>query len=133
MVKVMVLEYEIRDREGRIIGSSKFEGLMRVRLGTGELWQELEEKLRGLKQGDEAEFEITVPYDEKKIKRLPRKEIPLDEIAEGEQVFIETPAGSYPARIRGVEGEHVIIDLNPPYAGEKVVYKVKVIYTEELI
>ena len=132
MVKVLVLEYEIKDKEGRIIGSSKFEGPLRVKLGVGEIWKELEENLKNLSAGEEAEFQIHVPYEESKVKKIKRNLLPFEELKEGEQIFIETLAGRYPALVRKIEGEWVELDLNPPFAGEKLFYKVKVLYVEEL-
>ncbi len=132
MVKILVFEYEIKDKEGRIIGSSKFEGPMKVKLGTGEIWKGLEEKLKDLSTGDETEFQIYVPYEKNKIKKIKRKLLPFEELKEGEQVFIETFAGKYPALVRKIEGDWVELDLNPPFAGEELFYKIKVLYAEEL-
>lgn len=130
-MRILVLEYEIKDRDGRILGSSRFEGPMKVKLGTGEIWKELEEKLRGMKIGDEAGFWIKVPFDKGKIKRVDKNSIPPD-VKAGEEFYIQTPAGTWPARLLGFEGENAVIDLNPPYAGDEVFYKIKVIYEENI-
>ncbi|MCD6454855.1 MAG: hypothetical protein J7L62_06090 [Candidatus Aminicenantes bacterium] len=130
-MRILILEYEIRDKEGRILGASKFEGPMKVRIGSGELWKELEDKLKGLKTGDEKSFWINVPFDKSKIKKVSKKSIPPD-VKAGEQFYVETPAGVWSARLLGYEGEDAVIDLNPPYAGDEVFYKIKVLYEEEL-
>ncbi len=128
---ILVLEYKITDREGRVLGDSKFQGLMKIRIGTGEVWPELEEKLKDMKMEEEREFWITVPYDENKIKEIPRSLIP-QELQEGEEFTLRTPAGEWNARIKGFEGEKAIVDFNPPKAGEKVRYWVRVVYREDI-
>ncbi len=130
-MRILVLEYEIKDREGRILGSSKFEGPMKVKLGTGEIWKELEEKLSALKMGEEASFWIKVPFDREKIKRVDRESIPPD-VKAGEEFYVQTPAGTWSARLLGYEGNNAVIDLNPPYAGDEVFYRVKLIYEEKM-
>ncbi|GEM_PF-2504498 len=128
---VLVLEYRITDREGRVLGNSRFQGPLKLRIGSGEVWPELEEKLRDMKPGEEKEFWIRVPYDERKIKRIPRHLIPGD-LKEGEEFLLKTPAGEWTARLRGFEGEEALVDFNPPSAGEEVHYWVKAIYREDL-
>ncbi len=128
---ILVLEYLITDREGRVLGNSKFQGPMRVKLGAGEVWPELEEKIKDMQVDEEKEFWIKVPYDRKKIKRVPRSYIP-SQLLEGEEFTFRTPAGQWNARLLKYEGEEALIDLNPPGAGEEIHYKVRVIYREEI-
>ena len=130
-MKILVFEYEIKDKEGRILGASKFEGPMRVKLGTGEIWEELEKKLKVLNTGQEASFWIKVPFDRKKVKKVEKEEIPQD-VKAGEKFYIETPAGTWPAKLLGYEGQNALIDLNPSYAGEEVFYWVKLTYEEDI-
>ncbi len=128
---VLVVEYRITDREGRVLGNSKFQGPMKIRIGTGEVWPELEERIKDMKVDEEREFWITVPYDENKIKRVPASSLPPD-LLEGEEFTFQTPAGQWNGRLLRREGEFAVIDLNPPGAGEKIHYWIRVIYREEI-
>ncbi len=107
----------------------KYEPML-VIIGEGRVVRGLEEKLKELGEGEEAEFDV--PPEKAYGKRDPSRlrKIPLREFRKAE---IEPIPGrvveinGVPAVVRDVSGGRVLVDFNHPLAGKTIVYKVKVV------
>ena len=92
----------------------------------------LEKALTGLKAGDRKRISLTVaeaygPYDEKKIARVPRANVPP-----------ETKVGSvlrsqegYAARVLELNADTALLDMNHPLAGKNLVFDVNILKVEK--
>lgn len=102
--------------------------------GAEEIVPGLETALNGKKVGDK--FSITLQpadaygdYDEEDIVEFDLEAFPDDEeIAPGLELWLEDDAGDlYEASVKSIEGDVVIVDMNPLYAGKVIDYEVEVV------
>jgi FKBP-type peptidyl-prolyl cis-trans isomerase 2 len=103
---------------------------MKVRLGSGKIHEKFEDKLFGMQEEEEKEFDIMLnKIDQNLLITKKKKEISQDKpISEGKIVELRLSNGEIiKGTIRTVEGDEVIIDLNSPLAGKIIHFKVKVL------
>lgn len=102
--------------------------------GAEEIVPGLEAALTGKKAGDK--FNITLQpddaygdYDEDDIEEFDLDEFPDDEdLAPGLELWLEDEDGDlYEARVKSIEGDLVLVDMNPLYAGKTIEYDVEVV------
>ncbi|MHA1168777.1 MAG: FKBP-type peptidyl-prolyl cis-trans isomerase [Candidatus Hodarchaeales archaeon] len=143
----VVIEYTGRFTDGTVFIDSRKNkkplvlliGSDEVIEGMEELIEVFEEAITGLKIGQETEFEIDFndygdPYDDQLVKKVPVERFPDSEKMEvGKTVNIEFNLGlinesSWSRRgiITAVSENHVTINLNPPLAGKKAIYHLKI-------
>ena len=138
MSRFLLVEFEGRDEEGRIVDSTKGEiavslhgreGPFLVVPGKIKLIKGLMEALRGMKEGEEKE--VVVPpekgygeWKKEKVLRFPRI-LFTEQIEEGDEV--EFPMLNGIGVVYDVGREHVSVDFNHPLAGKTVKYRIKVV------
>ncbi len=106
-------------------------------VGSPEVIEGLSEAVLGMSEGEEKEVVIPAekafgPRDENLIKRIPKEAINFDvEPHPGLllNLIVETPQGemNIPGKVVDVNEEEVVLDLNPPLAGEDLVFYIKVV------
>ena len=106
-------------------------------LGSPEIIPGLSEAILGMAEGEERE--VVVPKekafgdrDENLIRRIPKEGLDLDvDPTPGLMLnlIIDTPQGemNFPALIVDVTEEEIVLDLNPPLAGEDLYFKIKLV------
>ncbi len=106
-------------------------------VGSPDIIPGLSEAVLGMIEGEEKE--VTIPKekafgdrDENLIRSLPRESLNMDvEPTPGLMLnlVIETPQGemNFPAMIVEVSPEEIILDLNPPLAGEDLHFKIQLV------
>ncbi len=102
--------------------------------GEGVLFLEIEEALVGKSVGDEVSVTMTPQQsfgqrDPKAVAKFPLKQLP-----EGKQCVVgELLAGTdaqgqpFKATVQSIEEDHLVLDLNHPYAGKELLIQVKII------
>ncbi|EZQ04764.1 MULTISPECIES: peptidylprolyl isomerase [Acidianus] len=102
-----------------------------VILGEHRVIPGLEEALYNLNENEEKEFEIQPEKaygnrDPSKVKIVSLSELKRQGINPRPNMIVRVEGGGY-ATIRSVTGGRVVLDLNHPYAGRTLMYKVKVV------
>lgn len=93
----------------------------------------LEKALTGKKVGDKFTVEIAPEdafgdYDPDDIEEFDLDEFGGDDIAPGTEIELVDDTGlAIEATIKEIDGDVVLVDLNPPYAGKTVTFEVEVL------
>ncbi|MEZ0344000.1 MAG: peptidylprolyl isomerase [Caldimicrobium sp.] len=106
-------------------------------VGSPEIIPGLSEAVLGMTEGEERE--VVIPKekafgdrDENLVRSIPRDAINLDvEPLPGMMLnlIVDTPQGemTFPAMVMNVTEEEIILDLNPPLAGEDLYFTIKLV------
>lgn len=131
------VDYEGRLETGDIFDSSKHgdhSHPLEFVVGSGQVIKGFDDGVLGLIKGEEKEIFIEAKdaYGEvnPELKReFPRNMFPKDqEPKAGMGVMLSTPQGQHvPVMICEVKKDSVVLDLNHPLAGKKLIFKIKVI------
>lgn len=100
--------------------------------GRHQLLPALEQKVAGMKTGEEKQFELSPdegfgPYDVNKKKTVPRKELPAG-TKEGD--VLEDRAGKS-ATVTHLSDRSAVMDYNHPLAGKPLSVKLKILRVED--
>jgi peptidylprolyl isomerase len=106
-------------------------------VGSPEIIPGLSEALVGMEEGEEKEVLIPSdkafgPRDENLVRTIPRDALSIDvEPEEGLMLnlIVDTPRGemNFPATIVKVTDTELVLDLNPPLAGEDLYFQIKLL------
>lgn len=106
-------------------------------VGSPEIISGLSEALIGMEEGEEKEVVIPSekafgPRDENLVRTVPRDALSLDvepEVGLMLNLVVDTPQGemSFPATIVKVTDTELVLDLNPPLAGEDLIFQIKLL------
>lgn len=131
------VEYEGRFENGEIFDTSKHgehSHALEFEVGSGQVIKGFDDAVLGMKKDEEKEFSIEANeaygnYNPELIKDIPRKMLPPgQEPKAGMMLMLGSPDGrQFPAKITEVTAEKIIIDLNHPLAGKKLIFKIKVL------
>lgn len=106
-------------------------------VGSPEIIPGLSEAVLGMMEGEERD--VIIPKekafgerDDNLIRSIPRESISLDvDPAPGLvlNLIVDTPQGemTFPALVVDVTPEEIVLDLNPPLAGEDLYFKIKLV------
>lgn len=127
------LHFTGRLEEGGVIASTRDKDPVEVRAGAGQLLPGVDEALIGMQEGEEKE--LVLPPEKsfgrrredlvitKKKRVLQRRNLKV-----GQRIFVRVREGkTLPAEVVRVKKGKVVLDLNHPLAGEKIVFRVKVV------
>lgn len=136
---VVTLDYTLRLDDGEVVESTADDGPVEFIQGYGQVLSGLEEKLYGMRVGDEKELVITAEdgygvYDPEAVELVPRELFPDDvELAEGVplELFDEESEEVIEGMISEIRQDGVVIDLNHPLAGETLHFHVRVMALRE--
>lgn len=136
----VTLEYEGRFEDGVVFDSSKHGDHTHplvFAVGAGEVIEGFDKAVEGMDVGEEKEFEIEPgegygEYNEDYKKEIPRDVLPKDQDPEvGMTLVMSSPEGQqFPGKIIEVDENKIIIDLNHPLAGKKLIFKIKIVDVE---
>ena len=133
------VEYVGKLEDGTVIDSSEqHEAPLEFTVGAGELIQGFDDGVIGMEVGQEKEVEIDPnsgygAHNPELVKELPKDCFQSDqEIKPGMMFLLNLPDGrQLPAKISEVTEEAVTVDLNPPLAGKKLIFWIKLIEIAE--
>jgi len=135
----VTLDYEGRFENGEIFDTSKHEEHshpLTFVVGEGQVIPGFEKAVLGMNVDEEKEFEIEpedgygMP-DERLYQEVPRNVLPSEpEPQIGMTLVMQTPQGDIPVMISEVKTDSVILNLNHPLAGKKLIFKIKVLQVE---
>jgi peptidylprolyl isomerase len=133
--KLVTIEYEGKFEDGEVFDSSEKHGKpLDFVTGVGMVVPGFDNAVIGMEKGEEKEVTIEPKdgygeYNEELKKDIPRNMLPPDqEPKKGMMLGMQTPDGrQIPAMIKEVTKDKIIIDVNHPLAGKKLLFKIKVL------
>lgn len=130
----VTLHFAIALCDGTVITTTFDDDPVTLTMGTGNLTENLEKTLYGLKPGEKQSLILEAENafgsrDEEKAYFMPRSSFPSDMELEPELVIsFATPAGDELAGIvQELDEEQVKVDFNHPLAGHDIVFTVQII------
>jgi len=130
----VTLNFAIALCDGTTITSTFDEEPVTLNMGRGDMVENLEQTLYGLKAGERRSLILESehafgPRDEEKHQFMPRSSFPQEMALETDLVIsFTTPAGDELAGIvKELDDEQVKIDFNHPLAGQDIVFTVQII------
>lgn len=128
------LHYRLALPNGDVIDSTFDEAPITFCLGDGVLSPGLESLLFDLADNEHCRF-ILGPgdafgeHDPDKLQTLDRALIPADmSLTNGQLLLLDTPSGDqFQATIVEIQDQHVLLDLNHPYAGSPLVFEALIV------
>lgn len=131
----VTIEYEGKLENGTVFDSSdQHDAPLEFTVGEGQLIKGVDEAVVGMKVGEEKE--VTVPpedayghHNPELMKEMPLDNFPQDQELQPGMVFMAKlqDGRQIPLRISQVKDSCVVIDLNPPLAGQTLIFKIKVV------
>jgi peptidylprolyl isomerase len=135
---VIKFEYILYDEDGTIVDSSDISNgePIKIQIGSGQVIRGLENALIGMDIGEEKEFtldplEAFGEFEPLLVEKIPKTQFPKDQVIElGKLIEVVGANGmTSPGWIRLIEDDYVIVDMNPPLAGKRIKFEVKLIET----
>jgi FKBP-type peptidyl-prolyl cis-trans isomerase SlyD len=128
----LTFHYTLRDREGRILDTSRGAAPLSCVEGAGQIIEGLEEAL--LKMGAGESQLVVVPPERgyglreaALVQKVARSRLPIDEVKVGDQ-FQTGPDRQAPVvTVRAIEDDEVLLDANHPLAGEELHFEVEMV------
>ena len=128
------VEYEGKFEDGTVFDSSKGKEPLAFEAGAGKVIKGFDDAVIGMKTGEEKEFSIEPKdaYGEVKPElkqEIPRSNLPKDQEPKvGMVLMLSAPNGQQmPSQIVEVNDEKVVIDINHPLAGKKLIFNIKIV------
>jgi peptidylprolyl isomerase len=132
--KYVQVHYEGTLQNGDIFDTSQGGLPLEIKVGEGQLISGFEEALIGMEMDEAKKF--TLPpekaygdRDESLERSFERSQIPPEmDPKVGDTVALHTAQGhTVPVRIKGVDDQNVVVDLNHPLAGETLTFDIRVV------
>lgn len=135
--KMVAIDYTLKDKDGKIIDSSKDAGALEYLHGHGNLIIGLEKELEGKTDGDT--LSVAIPpaeaygeYNKELVVNVPKDQFDTDvEIEPGMQFQANTASGGQIVTVTSVTDKEVTVDANHPLAGQTLYFDVKVVSVRE--
>jgi len=114
---------------GEIFDSSEGSEPLEFVVGSGELIDGFDEAVVGMHVGQTKT--VTLPpekaygeHSEERVIHAPRSEMPPEaEVKVGDILEVTIEGESYPAPVTAIDDESVTIDMNPPLAGQTLIFE----------
>jgi FKBP-type peptidyl-prolyl cis-trans isomerase SlyD len=126
------MTYELKDSEGTVLESSK-EPVAYLHGGYDNIFPRVEEAMHGKKIGDTIELGLEPSdafgeYDAELVQIEPKSAFPEAELKIGMQFEGDDSSGEVIIySVTDITEDKVVVDGNHPWAGQKIIFKAKVI------
>jgi FKBP-type peptidyl-prolyl cis-trans isomerase SlyD len=130
------IEYTLKLDDGSTADSNVGGPPLIYEQGKGQILPSLEQELAGLAVNDTKKLELSPEQgygtvDPAAIQKVPASVIPEEARQAGAQLLAQDAAGQQrPVRVKAVEGDQVVVDMNHPLAGQKLHFDVKILAIE---
>ncbi|MDK2849878.1 MAG: FKBP-type peptidyl-prolyl cis-trans isomerase SlyD [Candidatus Woesearchaeota archaeon] len=136
--KKVSVEYTAMDEQGNVFDTNVGKEPLKIIVGAQNVVPGFEENLIGMEENEEKEFDVPPekgygPYMEELVTEVEKSRIPnADQLVKGTFVQLQSKDG-YPviAYVKDVTDSKVVFDLNHPFAGKNLHFKVKILKVEE--
>jgi FKBP-type peptidyl-prolyl cis-trans isomerase SlyD len=130
----LTFHYTLRNREGRVLDTSRGAEPLSCVEGAGQIIEGLEEPLLAMPAGGKQT--IVIPPERayglreaELIQKVARAQLPVEDLRVGDQ-FQTGPDRQAPVvTVVAIEGDEVLLDANHPLAGEELHFEVELIAT----
>lgn len=135
--KKVSLEYTLTLEDKTTVGSNVGQEPLVYTQGNHEIIPGLERQLVGLKEGESKRIEVSPEEGYGKIDPARKQEVPKEKVPEearkvGARLTGQGPDGQLLfAQVAEVKDNTVVLDLNHPLAGKKLIFDVKVLKIED--
>ncbi len=128
----LTFHYTLRNREGRVLDTSRGGEPLACVEGAGQIIEGLEAALAAMQAGEKRL--VVVPpeqgyglREQAMIQKVPRANLPVDDVRVGDQ-FQTGPDRQDPVvTILAIEGDEVLLDANHPLAGQELHFDVELV------
>ncbi|MFZ5494535.1 MAG: FKBP-type peptidyl-prolyl cis-trans isomerase [Verrucomicrobiota bacterium] len=128
----LTFHYTLRDREGRVLDTSRGAEPLACVEGAGQIIEGLEAGLAAMAAGEQRR--VVVPpergyglREDALVQKVPRVRLPVDEVRVGDQ-FQTGPDRQAPVvTVVAIEGDEVLLDANHPLAGQELHFEVELV------
>jgi FKBP-type peptidyl-prolyl cis-trans isomerase SlyD len=130
------IEYTLKLDDGTTADSNVGGAPLVYEQGKGQILPSLEKELAGLGVNDSKKVKLAPEQgygtvNPEAIQKVPAEMIPQEARQAGAQLLAEDGAGQKrPVRVKAVEGDLVVVDLNHPLAGQTLHFDVKILAIE---
>ncbi len=131
------VEYEGKLEDGQVFDSSKGKEPLAFEAGEGQVIKGFDEAVIGMEKDQEKEFSIEPKDAYGEIKPELTQEVPRDALPKDQEpkvgmgLMLSAPNGQQmPSQITEVTDEKVVIDINHPLAGKKLIFNIKIVDIE---
>jgi FKBP-type peptidyl-prolyl cis-trans isomerase SlpA len=128
----VTLHFSLALEDGHVVDSN-FEGKAATfRVGDGNLLPDFEAVLKGLVDGDEREFTIAPEnafgqHNPENVQAVDRSNFNDDELEIGAMYSFQNGDGELPGVIVDLGDKEIMVDFNHPLAGQKILFRVKIL------
>lgn len=128
----LTFHYTLRNREGRVLDTSRGAEPLACVEGAGQIIDGLEAGLLGMAAGEKRT--LVVPperayglREEAMVQKVPKDRLPVDDLRVGDR-FQTGPDRADPiVTVVAIEGDEVLLDANHPLAGEELHFEVELV------
>lgn len=131
-IRHLTFHYTLRNREGRVLDTSRGAEPLACIEGGGQIIEGLEAALAGMAAGEQKS--VIVPPERgyglreaDLVQKVPRDRLPVADVRVGDQ-FQTGPDRQAPiVTVMAIEGDAVLLDANHPLAGEELHFDVELV------
>lgn len=128
------VHYTGKYENGEVFDSSAGCQPLEIHVGSKQVIPGFEQALLGMAPNEKKTFDLQPAeaygeHDESLQQTFSRADFPSDFNPEpGQVIILENPSqGQFPATVKNIEGEHIVLDLNHPLAGKSISFDVEVV------
>lgn len=128
------VHYTGKYENGEVFDSSTGCQPLEIQVGSKQVIPGFEQALLGMAPSEKKSFDLKPAeaygeHDESLQQTFNRADFPEDFNPEpGQVIILENPSqGQFPATVKSIEGEEVVLDLNHPLAGKAISFDVEVL------
>lgn len=126
------VEYSGTLEDGSVFDTNVGKDPLEFTLGEGQLIKGFEDAVEGMAKDEEKSIELAPedaygPQNPELVRDVPKEQLP-EGVSEGQILGVQLPTGQQvPAKVVSVDETSAKIDMNPPLAGKKLNFKIKVL------
>ena len=134
---VVQMHYTLTSDEGQVIDSSAGREPLQYIQGAHMIVVGLEKAMEGHEVGDKFDVRVIPSEGYGEYEEGLTQEVPLDvfsgveKVEPGMQFYAQTPAGPMPVRVKSVNGDKAVIDMNHELAGKNLNFAIEVVEVRE--
>lgn len=135
---VIQICYSARSLDGELLDATPVTEPLTFNMGKGELPEEIEKNLLGLKKGDRKKIILTPEmlfgdWSEENVLMIPKTHIPDEDGQIQKNKFIDlkdNEGNMFRGFVLDITDEGYVIDFNHPFAGKTIEYDIEIISVE---
>jgi FKBP-type peptidyl-prolyl cis-trans isomerase 2 len=127
------VDYTLTLDDGTVADSSKGRAPLEFKVGGGQVIPGFDKGVTGMKVGEERTLKVPPEegygsYDPKKKGELPREKLGQQKVEKGQTLQLRMATGTPIAvKVLGVNEKTITVDANPPLAGKKLNFQIKLV------